>query len=101
VDELGAAAGRLETAADAIVDANATVVLDGPSPADFGAEAPGRLGELGLALHGRWAAALEDRRGEAADAGARLVEVAASLRAASSGYADTDQAVRRRQPEEG
>jgi hypothetical protein len=101
VDDLRAAAGRLDTAADTIVDTSATAALDGSSPADFGAEAPGRLGELGTALHGRWVAALEDRRGEAAGAAVRLAELATSLRAASSGYADTDLAVRRRQPEEG
>jgi hypothetical protein len=100
VESLRAAAGRLDAAADSIVDAGHAVSLDGLSPADFGAEAPGRLGELGRALHGRWAAALEDRRGEAAQAGARLADLAGSLRVASSGYADTDQAVRRRQPEE-
>jgi hypothetical protein len=101
VDDLRAAAARLDSAADAIVDASGTAGLDGLPAADFGAAAPGRLGELGRALHGRWAAALENRRGEAAEAGARLAELAASLRAASSEYADTDQSARRRQLEEG
>jgi hypothetical protein len=100
VDSLRAAATRLDEAADTIADAGAAVARDGLSDADFGADAPGWLGELGRSLRLRWTAALDDRRDEAAEAAARLTELAASLRMAPTGYADTDQAVRRRQPEE-
>lgn len=100
MDSLRAAAGRLDAAADTIADAANAVMRDELSTADFGADAPGRLGALGRALHGRGAAALDDRRDEATEAVARLTELAGSLRAASSGYADTDHAVRRRHPEE-
>jgi hypothetical protein len=101
VDSLRAAAGHLDVAADTVADAGNAATRDGLSTADFGADAPGLLGELGRALHARWTTALDDRRDEAAEAAVRLTELAGSLRAASSGYADTDQAVRRRHPEEG
>lgn len=100
MDILRAAAGRLDAAADTIFDAATAVMRDELSTADFGADTAGWLGELGGALHGRWAAALDDRRDEAAEAAERLTDLAGSLRAASSGYADTDHAVRRRHPEE-
>lgn len=101
MDILHAAAGRLDAAADTIADTGNAATRDELSTADFGADAPGWLGEVGRALHGRWALALDDRRDEAAVVAARLTDLAGSLRAASSGYADTDQAVRRRHPEEG
>jgi hypothetical protein len=100
MDSLREAAARVDAAADAIADTGVAVGRDGLSAADFGADAPGWLGELGRALHGRWTAAVGDRRAEAAAAATRLAELAGSLREASSGYADTDHAVRRRQPEE-
>lgn len=99
MDSLYAAASRLDTAADSLGDRPASG-LDDLAAASFGAEAPGRLGEIGTTLYARLSAALADRRDEAAEFAARLTELAGSLRTASSGYADTDHAVRRRHPED-
>jgi hypothetical protein len=100
VDNLRTTATQLDAAAETIADSGAAVTRAGLSTTDFGADAPGWLGELGRAMHGRWTTALDDRHDEAVEAAARLAELAASVRTASSGYADTDQAVRRRHPEE-
>lgn len=101
MDTLRAAARRLDLAAETVADTGNGIELDGPAGHEFGADGTGRLGELGRALHGRWLAAVEDRRAEAADIRARLAELAESLRLAADGYADTDHAVRHRQSEEG
>lgn len=99
MESLRTVSGRLRAAAETVADVGGGLV-DGPSGRDFGADAPGRLGELGRALYGRWLAAADDRRREAADASARLAELAETLRQAAVAYDDTDHAVRRRQPEE-
>ena len=67
-----------------------------PGPTAFGGDAPGRLGELGRALHARTAEALAAREREAAAAGARLADLAGSLRAAAAGYRDVEDAAHRR-----
>lgn len=93
-------ARRLAGAAEAVADAGNGLAVDGPTGHDFGADAPGRLGEVGRELYGRWLAAADDRCREAADASARLAELAETLRRAAAAYDDTDHAARRRQPEE-
>ena len=72
-----------------------------PGPSAFGADAPGRLGELGRALHARIAEALAAREREAAAAGARLADLAGSLRTAAAGYRDVEDAARQRHRDTG
>ncbi|MCO8273354.1 hypothetical protein M1L60_22430 [Actinoplanes sp. TRM 88003] len=60
------------------------------------AAGPGLPGQMGRALHDHWAAVLDARSREASVAGARLAEMARSVRATRRHYAETDEAVERR-----
>lgn len=62
----------------------------------FGADEVGVPGRLGRELHERWDAVLAARGREAAQAAARLAEMAASLRTTQQQYAETDETVARR-----
>jgi hypothetical protein len=72
-----------------------------PGPAAFGGDTPGRLGELGRALHDGLGAALAAREREAAATGARLADLAGALRIAAGGYRDVEDAARRRHQDTG
>ncbi len=93
-------AGRLDEAAETLDSAAHEVARVGPVDSAVGADGPGRLGELGLALHTQWVASAETRAREATALAARLAETAATLHAVASAYADTDDTARRRQPGE-
>jgi hypothetical protein len=100
VDSLRALAGRLDEAAATLTAAAHTVAVAGPPYPAFPVDAPGRLADLGHALHEQWAAATEARAREAAALAVRLTDAAATLRLVAANYADTDDAARRRHPEE-
>jgi len=100
VDSLRDLAGRLDEAAATLTAAAGTVAAVGPAGSAFGVDGPGRLGELGRALHGQWAAATDARAREAARAAGLLAETATTLRTTAESYADTDDAARRRHAEE-
>ena len=91
---------ELATRLDAAVDTLTTVDKQMPGlsvPARaFGAEEVGVPGRVGRELHARWDAVLAARSREAADAAARLADLAASLRTTHQQYAETDKAVARR-----
>ena len=82
-------AGRLDAASDTLAGAGAAFdrMLGARS---FGADAPGRLGELGRQLHAGWAEAAHARQREAVVHADRLAEIAAAVRSASATYRDTD-----------
>jgi hypothetical protein len=90
------AAQRLDTAAAALDDAARVLADPGPPAAAFGAAAPGRLGDLGRALHGGWVATTGGRAREAAALSARLADAALALRTAAAGYAAADDRAARR-----
>lgn len=96
MESLRRLAGRLDEAA-ALLAAGARAA-DGavPSAVAFGGDAPGRLGELGRALHTEALSTAVARGREAASAAGRLTETARALRAASDAYAESDDAARRR-----
>jgi hypothetical protein len=89
-------ARRLDQAAASLDDVARALADPGPGAGAFGAHAPGRLGELGRALHGRWLAATGDRSREAAALSARLADAGAGLRAAATGYEAADDRAARR-----
>ena len=89
-------AGRLAAAGDRLADAGATLGGRDPGARAFGASGPGRLGELGRDLHALCADALAARAREAAAHGARLADVAATVRAAAAAYAAADEAAQAR-----
>jgi hypothetical protein len=89
-------AGRVATAGDELGDAAVRLGTLDPGAGAFGADANGRLGELGRALHGQVAGALAVRSRESAATSSRLVELAVTLRAAASSYADVEQAAHHR-----
>ena len=93
IDDLAA---RIAALGDELSGASGALSRTDPGPAAFGGAAPGRLGELGRALHARTAGALAARDREAAAAGARLADLAGSLRTAAAGYRDVEDAARRR-----
>jgi hypothetical protein len=89
-------AGRVAAVGDRLAGTGATLGARDPGARAFGADAPGRLGDLGRALHGRCASALAARAREAAAHGARLVDVAGALREAAAGYADAEHTAHQR-----
>ncbi|GIF65463.1 hypothetical protein Ais01nite_34980 [Asanoa ishikariensis] len=72
-----------------------------PGPRVFGADLPGRLGELGRELHGRWSGELSARTDTATTLAGRLTETAATLRTAGSGYAGAEDDATRRATQAG
>jgi hypothetical protein len=94
---IGHLADRLDAAADRLAAGGAELADVDPGAAAFGADSPGRLGELGRLLHGRWSSALTDRSREAAVAGARLSDSADALRVAVGRYQDADATAQARQ----
>jgi hypothetical protein len=65
------------------------------SPGSFGADGGGVPGQVGRALHAHWVAVLTARAREAADAAARLDDLADSVRATKRDYSDTDESAAR------
>jgi hypothetical protein len=99
VDALRELAGRFATAAESLTAAGSRLGGLEPLPEALAAGAPGRLGELGRALHGQWVGAIGARAREAAATGARVADAAGTLRVVAADYAGVDEAARRRQPE--
>lgn len=89
-------ADRLDSTGAALADLARRLPYLGPPATAFGVDAPGLPGETGRVLHGQWLAALEERAREAGATADKLIEIAAALRAAAAGYADSDDAARRR-----
>jgi hypothetical protein len=87
VDEL---AVRVTAVGAMVSEAAARLGLADPGPGAFAGDGPGRLGELGRALHATWAAALAAREREAAATGARLTDLAGALSTAADRYRAVD-----------
>jgi hypothetical protein len=83
-------AGRIDEAADRLSDAAAAFAGLDPGARALAADSPGRLGELGRALHLRLASGLAARSDEAAAHRVRLADTADALRVVAAGYADVD-----------
>ena len=93
---IGRLADRLERAGDRLTAAAAGLTDLDLGAAAFGADQPGRLGEVGRALHHRWSTALTARAREAAAHGARLTAGADLLRVAAQRYRDAEAAAESR-----
>lgn len=89
-------AARLAEAGIELTTAARALRRSDPGVAAFGGEAAGRLGDLGRDLHRSWLVAIENRAREAAAHGARLSGMAEAVRRAAAGYAEADEAARRR-----
>jgi hypothetical protein len=87
---IGELADRLERAADRLTAGGAALSGADPGATAFGADNPGRLGEVGRALHRRWSSALTARSGEATAQGTRLADTGAAIRVAAGRYRDTE-----------
>ncbi|GLH98349.1 hypothetical protein [Phytohabitans aurantiacus] len=92
-------AGRFDAAAESLTAASGRLAGLEPPPDSVAAGAPGRLGELGRALHSQWVGALAARAREAAATGGRIADAAGTLRVVAADYAGIDEEARRRQPE--
>ncbi|MGA3486803.1 hypothetical protein ACK8GG_02170 [Micromonosporaceae bacterium DT55] len=100
MESLHRLAARLDRAAATVAAISYAVPgADPPHPA-FGADANGRAGELGRALHRQWRQASDARAREAAEAAARLAATADAVRAAAGNYADIDELALHRQRRE-
>ncbi|MGK5737313.1 hypothetical protein [Micromonospora sp. URMC 103] len=96
MDALRALARRLDEASATLTTLSHTVTASDPPQAAFGADAPGRPGEIGRALHRQWTAATDNRSREARAAAVRLSAGATAVREAADGYVDADRSARRR-----
>ncbi|MET8089625.1 hypothetical protein [Micromonospora sp. NPDC005220] len=96
MDTLRALAARLDEASATLTMVSHTVTASDPAQAAFGADAPGRPGEIGRALHRQWTTATDDRAREARAAAGRLAAAAAAVREATDRYTEVDRAARRR-----
>jgi hypothetical protein len=89
-------ADRLSAAADLLTTVDRSVPGLGVSAGAFGADDAGMPGRIGHELHTHWYAVLAARSQEAADAAARLTDLAQSVRETSQDYADVDESAGRR-----
>jgi hypothetical protein len=89
-------AAGFDEAATALTAAGRRLSHLEPPASSFGAGGPGRLGELGRALHHQWLDAFGARGREAAAASDRLADVAGALRATAIDYSDVDETARGR-----
>ena len=96
MDELHRLAARLDAAAASVAIAARSIGGLHHYPAAFGADAPGRVGEVGRVLYTRWTAALCTREREARRAAARLADTAVAVRGAAEAYAEVDADARAR-----
>lgn len=97
MDSLRDLAARVEAAGATVSAAGGALAGLDPGPAAFGADVPGRFGELGAALHALWIESIVARSREAAAAGARLADAGEALRTAAVSYAETESLVDRTQ----
>ncbi|MGI5147054.1 hypothetical protein ACQEVC_11825 [Plantactinospora sp. CA-294935] len=100
MDSLRDLAGRLDGAGGSLAELARRLPYAGPSGSAFGADGPGRLGEIGGLLHRQWSAALDNRARELLATAERLTDTGSALRIAGTAYADSDAAAYRRRPEE-
>lgn len=96
MDELRTLAARLDRAGETLAGLSRAVTASDPAQAAFGADAAGRPGEIGRALHRQWTAATGDRAREAHAAAHRFAAAASAVRDAGDRYGDVDRAARRR-----
>lgn len=96
-ETLAGAAAALRGASELLATAAARLGGHDPGATAFGAHGPGRLGELGRELYGHWQRAMDARVREAAAHGARLEQTADAVARVAAGYAEVDDAARRRQ----
>jgi hypothetical protein len=96
-DEL---ADRLAAAADLLSGVDRSLPsLVAPAGA-FGADGAGIPGRVSRELHEHWQAVVEARAQEAADAAARLSDLAAGVRTTARDYHQTDESAARRMERE-
>ncbi|MEQ4303809.1 hypothetical protein ABNF97_20920 [Plantactinospora sp. B6F1] len=100
MDGLRDLAGRLDVTGGSLADLARRLRYAGPDEAAFGADGPGRLGEVGGILHRQWSAALDNRARELLATAERLADTGTALRIAEAAYADSDAAAHHRRPEE-
>ncbi|GAA4438126.1 hypothetical protein [Phytohabitans houttuyneae] len=96
MDSLRELAAGFDEAATALTAAGRRLAHLEPPASSFGAGGPGRLGEVGRALHRQWLDAFGARGREAAVASTRLADAASALRAIAADYSDVDETARTR-----
>ncbi len=89
-------ADRLADAADLLTTVDRSLPGLAVAAGAFAADEDGVPGRIGRELHAHWSAVLTARAQEAAETAARLTDLSASVRSATRGYTDTDEAAARR-----
>jgi len=88
-------ADRLHVAADELAAADRSMSALTVPAGVFAADDAGLPGRVGRQLHAHWSAVLTARAHEAADAAARLTDLAEAIRETKRDYAETDESVGR------
>lgn len=83
---------RLHAAADVLATVDRTLPTLTVPPGAFAADDAGLPGRLGRKMHTHWSAVLTARAQEAAEAAARLKELAAALQETRNDYEEIDRA---------
>jgi len=81
---------RLDTAAVRLARSAARLSSSHPGARAFGADGPGRLGDIGRALSAQFAGALDARDRQAGSTAAAVSHLAAGVRHAAAGYRQAD-----------
>src|SRR5436190_23000052 len=94
--ELDEVAGRVDRLGALLTETGSRLDRVDPGARAFAGDGPGALFGLGRSLHSRWLAALSAREREAAAHGARMGDLAGSLRTAAEGYRDAEHGAHQR-----
>jgi hypothetical protein len=81
---------RLDTAATRLARAATALTQLDPGARAFGADGPGRLGDLGRAMSTQFTAALDARDRQAGAAGTEVTRLGDGMRHAAASYRETD-----------
>jgi hypothetical protein len=99
-ETLSGAVTALRHTATALAEAGTRMHRHDPGARAFGGDGPGRLGDLGRALHQQFQAALDARGREVAAHAARVEDLADGLVRSAGGYSDVDDTVHKAQQPE-
>jgi hypothetical protein len=90
MESLTGTVANIRAAADLLGETGQWLGMTDPGPAAFGADGPGRLGDLGRQTYEQWLAALDARVREARAHALRAQDFADVLGQAVGGFSDAD-----------
>jgi hypothetical protein len=93
-DTVSGAVAALRGTADVLGDVGQRVPTVDPGARAFGADGPGRLGDVGRELYVQWQRALDARAREAQEHAARVHELASLVARAVGGFIEANESAR-------